>query len=142
AGAHEARALGAGVGVEYAAQVVRLVGDHADRAALEPREAADQVARPARGPLEHAAAVDEPVDDVTHVVDAALVGRHGLGGIDPPGLGRAPARRALLGAGRQVVEQVADEHRRVLVGLGGEVGDAALLVDLVAAELGGRDVLA
>ena len=77
AGAHEARGLGAGVGVEHAAEVARLVGDDADGAALEAGEPAHDVARPARRPLEQAAAVDDALDDVAHVVDAALVVGHG-----------------------------------------------------------------
>ena len=142
AGAHEAGGLGAGVGVEDAAEVPRLVGDDADGAALEAGEPADDVARPARRPLEQAAAVDQALDDVAHVIDAALVVGHGVGGVERVRLGGAEARRAVAGVGRQVVEQVAHEHRRVLVGGHDEVGDAVAVVDLGAAEVGGGDVLA
>ena len=76
AGAHEARALGGRLGVEHAAEVARLVGDHADAAAVDAGEAAHDVARPALAVLEQAAAVDDAADDVAHVVDLALVLRH------------------------------------------------------------------
>ena len=41
--AHEARGLARGVGVEHAGQHQRLVGDDADRAALDAAEAGDDV---------------------------------------------------------------------------------------------------
>ena len=136
AGAHEARALGAGVGVEHAAQVAaagwRSRRPRGRRAARSRRRrcAPSAATNSSRRPPSTSAA-----DDVAHVVDLALVGRAPRSaGVEPPGLGRAPARRALRRSWRQVVEQVADEQRRVGVGLGDEVGDAVALVDLVAAE--------
>ena len=56
---HEARRLAGGLGVQRAAEELRLVGDDADRAPVDARVRGDDVARPARVELEHAAAVDE-----------------------------------------------------------------------------------
>src|SRR6478735_5429364 len=75
---HEPGALLARGGVEAAAEMARLVGDHADRRALDPSEADDQVARPARAELEQLTAVDEARDHVAHVVDATRLVGHGL----------------------------------------------------------------
>ena len=62
AGAHEARGLLRRLGVEHAADVARLVGDDADRAAVDPGPGADDVARPALAVLEQPAVVDEPLE--------------------------------------------------------------------------------
>ena len=56
-----------------AGEVHRLVGDDADRAALDPAEAADDVRREQRLHLEEVAVVDDVLDDRVHVV--RLVGR-------------------------------------------------------------------
>ena len=142
AGADEARALGRGLGVEHAAQVARLVGDHADRLAVHAREPADDVLRPLLAVLEQPAAVDQAADDVAHVVDAALVVRHGLAGVVADRADRAPLRRTLGRVLRQVVEQIAGQQRRVGIARSDEVRHAVALVHLVAAELGRAHVLA
>jgi len=129
-------------GVQDAAEVAGLVGDDADRAAVQAREAGQHVARPARADLEQATAVDERAHDVAHVVDAPLLGGHGLVGRALEGLHARPAARDLRGVLRQVVEQVAYEPRRVEVALGDELADAVALVHLRAAERGRVDVLA
>jgi len=51
----EMRTLVAGVGVEHAAQPLRLVGDEADRPAAQSREGRHQIAGEGRLQLEHAA---------------------------------------------------------------------------------------
>ena len=61
--AHEARRLLAGLDVERAGHRVRLVGDDADRAALDPGEADDDVRREQRLHLEEVAVVDDVLDD-------------------------------------------------------------------------------
>ena len=62
AGAHEARGLLAGVDVEGAGELGRLVGDDADRAALDPAEADQDVGREQRLHLEELAVVDDVLD--------------------------------------------------------------------------------
>ena len=75
AGAHEPRGLLRRVDVERAGELHRLVGDDADRAALDPAEAADDVRREQRLHLEELAVVDDVLDHGVHVV--RLVGRVG-----------------------------------------------------------------
>ena len=57
--ADEARALLGAGRVEHAAEIARLVGDHADRPPVDPGHRGDEVARPAGRDLEQLAAVDE-----------------------------------------------------------------------------------
>ena len=80
--------------------------------------------------------------DVAHVVDRPVGVRHRAHDRIAGRARRPPARGALAGVGGQVVEQVAHEQRRVGVVGGDEVRDAVALVDLVAPELRGADVLA
>ena len=86
---HEPRALLRRLGVEDAAQAARLVGHDPHGPPLQPREADDQVARPAGGELEQRAGVDQAARDVADVVDRARIGRHGRGGV----AGRRPEGR-------------------------------------------------
>ena len=57
--ADEARRLGRGVDVEHAGEERRLVGDDADGAAIQPREADDDVAREVLLHLEEVAVIDD-----------------------------------------------------------------------------------
>ena len=57
-----------GVDVEGAGELHRLVGDDADRAALDAAEADDDVRREQRLHLEELAVVDDVLDDGVHVV--------------------------------------------------------------------------
>ena len=66
----EARGLVGRVDIERAAEHHGLVGDDADGAAAQPREAGDQVLRPARLDLEDASAVHDGRDDLLHVIGA------------------------------------------------------------------------
>ena len=66
--AHEARGLDRAVDVEHAREHLRLVGDDADGAPVEAREADDDVLRAVLVDLEERAVVDDAVDDVVHVV--------------------------------------------------------------------------
>ena len=50
--------------VEHAAEVARLVGDHADVRCLDPRKSGHEVARPTGRDLEQLAAVDDRADHV------------------------------------------------------------------------------
>jgi hypothetical protein len=64
AGAHEPGRLLRGVDVEAAGELHRLVGDDADRAALDPAEADEDVRREQRLDLEELAVVDDVLDDL------------------------------------------------------------------------------
>ena len=66
--ADEARRLHRRVDVQHAGERARLVADDADRMTAQPREAADDVLRPALVHLEEVAVVDDAPDDVVHVV--------------------------------------------------------------------------
>ena len=72
----EPRALHRRVDVERAGEHRRLVRDDADRPAVEPREADDDVLRVVLVDLEKVAVVDDRVDDVEHVVGLVRRGRH------------------------------------------------------------------
>ena len=89
----EARGLAGGLGVQRAAEELRLVGDDADRAPVDAHVGGDDVARPARVELEHAAAVDDRAQDVAHVVDLALLVGHGRADGGAPGGSTAGQRR-------------------------------------------------
>ena len=83
---------------------LRLVGDEADRAALEAGERGDHVRRPARRELEQGAVVEDRAGDVADVVDLALLGRDDEAGVAAVGADRgdrsAAARRSTAAAGR------------------------------------------
>ena len=92
---HEPRALLGRGGVEAAAEVLGLVGDHADRATLDAAEADDEVARPARRELQQRAAVQHPRGDLADVVDATVaLGQH-VAGILAGRVGRRHQRHAV-----------------------------------------------
>ena len=57
-----------GIDVQDAREDHRLLGDDADRSAVEPRESADDVLRPAFVHLEDLPVVNDAADDVLHVV--------------------------------------------------------------------------
>ena len=73
AGPHEPGGLLGRVDVQRAGELHRLVGDDADRAALDPAEADDDVRREQRLHLEELPVVEDVLDDRVHVV--GLVGR-------------------------------------------------------------------
>ena len=131
AGADEAGRLLGGLDVEHAGEEGGLVADDADREAVEPREAADDVLGEVLVDLEELAVVDDAGDHLAHVV--------GLGGVVGDervelvvfALGvvlGGEARRRLEVVGGQEAEQVADVLEAALLVLGGEVGDAGLRV--------------
>jgi hypothetical protein len=127
AGADEARGLHRRVDVEHAGERPRLVSDHADRVAAEPREAADDVLGVALVDLEELAVVDDPLHNVLHVV--RLVGVVGderveVGLLPIRWIRRRRVRRrvdVVLGQEREEIARVVEA--RLLVG-GDEVGDA------------------
>ena len=59
------------VDVERAGEHLRLVGDDADAAAVQPREADHDVHRPEREDLEELAVVHDAADHLVHVVGLA-----------------------------------------------------------------------
>ena len=71
----EAHELVRGVAGQPAAVVLRIGGQHADRAAVEPRQRADQRAPVARAELEHRAAVEHRLEHAAHRVRLARVAR-------------------------------------------------------------------
>ena len=137
AGAHEARRLLRGVGVEHATEVPGLVGDDPDRATLQPRQGADDVARAPRRDLDQAPAVDQRARHVAHVIDLARLRGHGARGAR---LGRGDRRqhlRQLAAVLGQEVQQLARQQRRVEVSARREMAHAVSLVHARAAERGG-----
>ena len=71
----EARRLVGAVGVDRAAEVGGIVGEHPERAAVEARERADHAGAEAVAQLEHRALVEQRLEDAAHLVDAlALLG--------------------------------------------------------------------
>ena len=72
------RALLAGWSIQHAARHQRLVGDEADRPAIEPGEARHDIAREGRLLLVDAAFVGDQFDNSPHVVASPGVGRHDI----------------------------------------------------------------
>jgi hypothetical protein len=70
----EVRGLVGRVDEEHAALLLGLVGDDADRPAVEAREADDELLGPARVDLEERLRVDERVDELLDVERLVLVG--------------------------------------------------------------------
>ncbi len=68
AGAHEAGGLLGGVDVQTARELHRLVGDDADRVALDPPEPGEDVRREQRLRLEELGVVHDVFDHRVHVV--------------------------------------------------------------------------
>src|SRR4051794_35007857 len=138
----EPGALLRGLRVQAAAEVVRLVGDDADRRALDQGQADHEVARPARAELEHLARVDDARDHVADVVDLAVaLGQHGAG-VAGGRVARRVQRQRAARLRRQVRERRTDHLGRLHVAVGDEVGDAVLGMHLRAAELERGDALA
>ena len=126
--ADEARGLACdAVDVEAAGQHQRLVGDDADRLALEPDEAGEDVAGEVLLDLEEIALVGELQDQLAHVV--GLVGAVGDQRVEARlAAGRARRRTAARGGfsrllERQEVEQPAHFEQRLDVVVEGGVGD-------------------
>ena len=148
AGADEPGGLLGGVDVQAAGEVHGLVGDDADRVAVDPAEADDDVRREQRVDLQELAVVEDGFDDLVHVV--GLVGESGIrvsssrsssvtSRVDLDGVRRA-ARRSCWAAGRTAAPDVVEG---VLL-VGGDVVRGARLghVGVRAAELLHGDVLA
>ncbi len=87
--ADKARRLAGGVNIQHAGQRHRLVGDKADRGALNAAEATENVGAEFRADLEEVAFIGHFLDQLAHVVGRVRVGRdqrveavfHALGGI-------------------------------------------------------------
>ena len=137
--AHEARRLDAGVDVEHAGQIRRLVGDDADRATADAREADHHVLGVVLVNLEQVAVVDHRADHVLHVVGLAALGRHHRVELGDLAIDRVVGgpERGILGVVRGQKPQQLPRlcEARAIVGRH-EVADAALRgVALGAAEL-------
>ena len=123
AGAHEPGRLLRGVDVQGAGELHRLVGHDADRAALDPAEADEDVRREQRLHLEELAVVEDVLDDGVHVV--GLVRRVRDEGVQLEvlvgDLERRRPRRTTGGSSRLLLRQVGQQRldvvdRVVLVG--------------------------
>ena len=73
--AHEAGRLARGVDVEHAGQRHRLVGDEADRGALDAAKAANDVSAEIRADLEEVAFIGDLHDQFLHVIGRVRVWR-------------------------------------------------------------------
>ena len=122
-----------------------VVGDDADRDAIDVGEAGDQRLAVQRLELVEAAGVDEPGDDLADRDRTARIG--GDGAVDPGRIDRGKFRRATVpGLGRRLAVEVGDdrttEGQGVFVIERFVVGNAGLAgVDVGATELLGGDVL-
>ena len=94
---HEARRLVGGVGIDRAAEMLRVVGDEAERPALDADQGGDDSDAEGRAQLEHGAFVRQRLDDSADVVDAQPVLRDGAA--QEPLVGRAPVRDPSLEIG-------------------------------------------
>ena len=75
---HEASGLVGSRRVDRTGEVRRVVGEHADRPALDPGQRGDHPQPEVAPQLEHRTGVEEQVDRPTHVVAAQPVGGHDL----------------------------------------------------------------
>src|SRR3546814_5170469 len=121
--ADEARRLFRAGDVEHAGEHHRLVGDDADRAALDPAEAADDVGGVGGLDLEEIALVDRLPDQLVHIVGLVRAVRdQGVEAVlmPVPRIGRRPRRQVVAVGERQEIEEVAgrsEEHTSELQSL-------------------------
>ncbi len=127
--------------------VHRLVGDHPDRATVDPREGRDDRRPGIRGHVEHVAVVEDPQQNLVHVVGRVVGVRHDRVEFEIVGrdLGLEAGvddRRVVEGVGGQEAQVVADVLERLLLG-GDDLVDVAVPgLRVGAAELVERHVLA
>jgi hypothetical protein len=142
----EARGLVGGVVVEDPTEVARLVGDDPGGPAAEARQAGDDRPRPASLEVEPRAVVDDPADDLVHVVGGPGRRRQHVEQVLVRALhriGTRTHRRRLVAVCREVGQIPADRLDAVPVVGGLEVADArAPAVHAGAAELLGAHLLA
>ena len=145
AGPDEPRGLDRRVDVERAGEDRRLLRDDPHASPPEPREADQDVRRPARLDLEEVGVIDDPIDDLVHVVWQSRIVGHDPVQLDIHSVDRVRARPA-SGFGQVVLRQVREDpanrvERRGFV-IGREMCDAALRrVGVRAAEVLGIDLL-
>ena len=113
----EARRLLGGLVVERSGEDLRLVGHDPDRAAVQAREADQDVGRPQREDLEELALVHHPPDHVLHVVGCPRrVGDDRVEGLV------APVRIVTGCIGGRVLQVVRGQERQQVTDLGQAVG--------------------
>ena len=137
---HEPGRLVRGVRVEDAALLHRLVGNHADGTTGSAGEPDDDVLRPSRLDLEPRIGVEHRLDDLSHVVGRAGVGRHDLVQARDEALGRVfglDERRRLAIGRRQVGKEPLHGSDALLVVRDLVIADARL----VAVDLGSPHVV-
>ena len=83
----EARRLVGAVGIDRAAEMMRVVGDQPERPTLNAQERRDHAHTEARAQFEHRSGVGQRIDDAADVISAQPVFRHRL------------PQQALIGAG-------------------------------------------
>ena len=134
----EARALLAGLAVEGAGPLARIVGDDRHRLAAEPRETRHQGVAEGGLHLEEAVCVGEQRDRLAHLVRAPVVGGHEIEHrveAAPTGVVAFASGCGLPGIAREVPEVAAGPGDRGPVVLRHVVGDTAdLHVHVRAAE--------
>ena len=143
---HEAGGLVGGLVVDRARHVHRLVGDHPDRTAVDAGVTGDDRLAGLRGDVEEVAVVEDPQQDLVHVVgDVVGVGNEAVefqvvrGDLGlQPGLMIGASSKVLAG---QEVQVVADVLEGVLLGVHDLVDVAVLGLCVGAAELVEGDVL-
>ena len=127
--ADETRGLAAGVDVEHAGHELGLVGDDADRLAVETREAGDDVLGVSGSRLQVLAVVHDRTDDLGHVV--GFVGVVGDDVVERILQARdrivADGQRSILHVVlRHVGDELADQLDALLLGIDGELRHARL----------------
>ncbi len=123
-----------------------VVREHADGVSVEARESRDQ-ARVVEGlDLEHAPRVEDPREDLVHVVrDLRAGGQDVEDVVEAPsgGVARSSDGRKLVGAVRQVAEHPSNLLHAILLAVGEEIDLSGHLgVELPATDLFPRDDLA
>src|SRR6266478_85398 len=126
--AHEARAFDGSVDVEDAGEKSGLVGDDADRSAIEARKTYDDILGEMFVDFEEVRVVDDGVNGVLDVVGLLrIIGDEGVERFIAAvgGIGSGAARRIVYIVGRKKAEQLANHCEAVGVVGSDEVRDAA-----------------
>ena len=104
--------------IEASCQKHRLIGNKSHRSAVQPREAGHQIARPFRLQLEKIFAIDQPADDIAHIVGLLRIPRNEVFHIGDHSIrivNGAGSRRSLKSTRRQIRKQLANLQQAVLV---------------------------
>ena len=120
--------------VDRPGQVHRLVGDHADRTAVDPGEPGDDRRPALRGDVEEVAVVEDPQQDLVHVVGHVVGIRHDRVEFQ---VGRRDLRLQSRVDDRRLVEAVGGQERQEVTHVLERLGlGVHHLVDVAVAGLG------